>query len=155
LRAAVDALRASGVNCELLQNAVPRMFYQNQIRDHIQAKAPNAYRFHKNADECDFVLRLPGSRYDVGFLTDAKTGDLVAQFDDWSKSVSSILGAKFNGPVEHWSGMKEDTEQTLHSIGRLLQEYTKAAVIESAAQEGVSLQSCEVDKEGRLQMVFV
>lgn len=153
LRSAAQALRSAGINCELVENAVPRMFYENQIRMHIQSKMPEAYRYHANPDECDFILRLPGCRYDIGFLTDIKTGDLIPLFDDWAKSISNTLGAKFTGVVEHWSGQRDDTEQTLHSIGKLLQEYSKQAIMESAAQDGISIESCEYDKEGVLQIM--
>lgn len=166
LRSAVSELQSQGIKCELVANAVPRMYYRDQIARHVKAKNPNDYHFHDNPEECDFVLKLPDAYYDIGFLRDKK-GNLVPFFDDYdysgmgsngtgSRGIKAVLGAKFQGATEHWSGQREAGQQQLHSVGKLLQGYSKHAVMEQAAAHGKTMQSCVVDpKTGALNMVFV
>jgi hypothetical protein len=143
LRRAVQELQEAGVACSLVENAVPRMFYQNQLQKHLG----------RESDVCDFVLRLDRSRYDVGFFRNA-AGALEPVFDDWQKDVAKQIGAPFAGKVEHWSGNRDDTEQTLHSIGGLLQRYTKHATMEAAAAAGYICTGTRTTEDGKLQLIF-
>lgn len=150
LQAAVNDLQTQGIKCSLVENAVPRMYYRNQLGN-LQRKDPNAYRFHENTEECDYVLKLNDSRYDVGFLYDNE-GNLIPMFDDWQGHVRKLLGAPFKGGGGGGYADGQETERTKHSIGKLLQEYTKNTVIEAAAEQGHSVLSCELDEEGEYQL---
>ena len=166
LKSAVEELKKRGVKCELVANAVPRMYYLDQIARHVKDKNPHDYHFHANPEECDYVLRLDDAFYDIGFLRDKK-GHLVPFFDDYdhigmgslgkgSKGIKHILGAKFEGKTQHWSGNKEAEDQQRHSVGLLMQGYVKHAVMEQAGKAGVAMKSCNYDqKTGKLKMVFV
>jgi hypothetical protein len=170
LRAAVRRLQAAGIDCELLENAVPRMFYENQIGLHVKAAEEArstgermGLQFHGNAEECDFVLKLNDSFYDIGFLRD-KNGHWQMFFDDydyrtWRSTsgkcgIKGVLGAAFDGRTEHWSGQREAGEQQLHSVGKLLQAYSAEATIEAATAEGYSVLGEETDNEGNLHITI-
>jgi hypothetical protein len=161
----VEELKAKGVNVELVQNAVPRMYYANQIRLHLKEKGKKL-QYHPNVEECDYVLKVNDAYYDVGFLKDEK-GNLVPLFDDYDYSswevkstqsgkgpIRKYIGAKFDAPIEHWSGEKQDTEQLLHSVGDFLQAYTKHATIYAAEDEGYSLADTSLNEKGELVLEF-
>jgi len=154
LRAAVNELKAQGVNVELEANATPRMYYRDQLQKHMG----------RESEECDYVLRVKDAYYDVGFIKN-EDGTYSPVFDDYNYSSNSVpetktgsgpirdyLGAKFDGKVQHWSGRKDDTEQSLHSIGKVLQGYTKHATINAATQAGYQVQSAYTDADGNVQL---
>jgi len=109
MRAAIAALKAKGVECSLLENVKPRMYYADQ---------------HK---ECPLVLHLPQSRYDVGFDRQ-DDGTLIPVFDGYRGDVGRQIGVNMDG--------LQGTDRSASSIGQLLQEYSKAVVIETAAMNG-------------------
>jgi hypothetical protein len=76
LSAAITELKNSGVDCELLENAVPRAYYQTQQG---MGKAP-------------FVLKLNKSRYDVGFYQKAEATGYEARCDLFGRDVEKVLG---------------------------------------------------------------
>ena len=154
LRAAVNELKAQGLNVELEANAVPRMYSPDQLQRHMG----------RPSEQCDYVLRVKDAYYDVGFIR-KEDGTFATVFDDYNYASSSVpatregkgpirdvLGAKYEGRIEHWSGRKDDTEQTLHSIGKLLQGYTKHATINAAVQAGYQVQSAYTDAQGNVQL---
>lgn len=128
LRAAVAEIISQGVKCELLENAKPRMYYENQ---------------HNN---CDFVLHLKDGKYDIGFDKQAD-GSYNPVFDEWSNHISSKLGASCPLP-----NTPEGKAQ--HQIGKLLQAYQKHVAINTAVMSGYSIESADYDKEGNLQLVI-
>lgn len=77
----VRAIRQAAKECgvELLENAKPRMFYQDQ------------QKFNS-----EFVLRLKG-RYDVG-LNKQKDGSYALAFDPWGGDIQRELGNAAKGP---------------------------------------------------------
>jgi hypothetical protein len=165
LRSAVAELQRAGINCELVANDIPRMYYRNQIKLHLKDKGAK-FQYHDNPDECEFVLRLPDAYYDIGFLRDEK-GFLQPVFDDYNygsgavsggrQGIRALLGCKMDGVTQqHWAGQKEAGKNELASIGKLLQGYSKHAIMEQAASHGKTMKSCSTDpKTGALQMVFV
>lgn len=128
LRSAVAELIQQGVNCALLENAKPRMYYQNQ---------------HGN---CDFVLNLKDGAYDVGFDKQAD-GSYVPVFDEWSNHVSSKIGASCPVPTT-----KEGKAQ--HQIGKLLQSYQKHVAINAAVMQGYSVAGTETDEHGNVHLLI-
>lgn len=142
LRACVAELKESGVKCDLLENAAPRMYYENQLQKHMGRK-----------DEiCDYVLRLHDAVYDVGFIKQ-EDGSYAPVFDNYTVGnrfvgVKHVLGAKFTGQEEHWSGHHEESDETLHAIGKLLQGYSKHATIETCIAQGYQITEITQDNEG-------
>ncbi len=148
LRQVQADLNALGVKCELRENAVPRLFYSDQLQRHLGRKNEIA----------DFVLHLPESRYDLAFIREEGKDELTPVFDDYApagtKGVKHVLGAKYEGPVEHWSGAKEESPAMLYSIGKFLQSYTKCAAIEAATAQGYSVMGSTYDTKGNLQLTL-
>ncbi len=128
LKQAVAALKAKGINCELLENETPRMYSSNQ------------------GDSCDYVLRLNDGKYDVGFQKQ-KDGTYVPVLDTWSDYVSKQIGATCPMP-----NTSEGRAQ--HAIGQFMQEYSKAATVNAAMQKGYIVESTETDAEGNIHLTL-
>lgn len=119
LHKAVAELKAKGVNCELVENARPRMYY-----DHQQVL-------------CPYVLKLPGTKYDVGFEKQ-EDGSFAPIFDEYQGYVSSQIGAKCALP-------KTAEGRSQHAIGQLMQGYAKHAAIDAAVSQGYVVEGCMID----------
>lgn len=128
LMSAVGDLRASGVNCELVQNQKPRMYYSNQH------------------GECAYVLRLNDAPYDVGLDLQAD-GSYAPVFDEWSGHVSRNIGATCPLP-----GTPEGRAQ--HAIGKFLQGYAKHAAMNAALAQGYMVEGSEVDADGNVHLTL-
>lgn len=76
LKAAIKELKSNGINCELLENAVPRAYYQNQSG---MEKAP-------------YVVGLKDARYDVGLYPSGTGKGFEARTDLFAGSVHEVLG---------------------------------------------------------------
>lgn len=127
LYAAAKGLRERGVNCEILQNAQPRMYFRDQH------------------GKCDYVLYLKNGRYDVGFQKEDNSYTPV--LDHYQNHVSNQIGAHCPMP-----NTREGKEQ--HTIGMFYQEYAKAAAIESAELQGYSVEECFLDNEENIQLTI-
>jgi hypothetical protein len=143
LRSAVKDLQKQGISCELVQDAKPRMYYQDQLQRHLK----------RGSENCDYVLKLNNARYDVGFIKE-DDGTYTPVFDDWQKSVAGQIGNPVPGAHEHWSGTRNDTEQTLHSIGKLLQGYTTHAMTNVATASGMMVEGTTIDKDGNIHLTL-
>lgn len=73
LKQAALSLKAMGINCELVSNTKPRMYYDDQ-----SSKLP-------------YVLRLPDCRFDVGFEQQAD-GTYTPVMDLWNGHIGGVLG---------------------------------------------------------------
>jgi pyridoxine 5'-phosphate synthase PdxJ len=130
MRDAVDALKQQGINCELLTNVKPRMYYNNQEA------------------ACAYVLRLHDGNYDVGFRFDEATGEYHAVLDTWSGYVAQQIGAN---PTT--CPMPTTTEgRTQHAMGRFLQEYGLHAAINAATEDGMIVNGYSKDEKGNYQL---
>lgn len=118
---AVADLKAEGINCELVQNQKPRMYYKDQ------------------GQVCDYVLKLNDSQYDVGFVKQ-EDGSYAPTFDEWNNYVGSQIGAACPLP-----DTREGRAQ--HQIGKFMQGYTKHATINQAQSQGYVVESCTIDDE--------
>jgi hypothetical protein len=149
------------------------MYYRNQIAEHVKKKQDEdqkngvdhaGLRFHKNVEECDYVIRCHDAYYDIGLIFN-KAGELVPFFDDYDRAsfnvpetntghgpIRQFLGAQFAGKVEHWSGQREAGEQQLHSVGQLMQQYSIAQTCEQAAAEGMMISHTTTDEEGNVHL---
>ncbi len=128
LKQAVSALKAKGINCNLLKNAKPRMYSSSQ------------------SPTCDYVLYLDDGKYDVGFQKQ-KDGTYVPVLDTWSDYVSKEIGATCPMP-----NTSEGRAQ--HAIGQFMQEYSKAATVNAAMQQGFIKESEETDANGFVHITF-
>lgn len=128
MRAAVAELKAKGIDCDLLENAKPRMYYATQH------------------GTCDYVLKLNKSPYDVGFDKQAD-GSFVPVFDEWQQKVAGQIGATCPMP-----GTAEGRVQ--HQIGQFVQAYAKHAAINQATMQGYIVESTNTDKDGNLHLVL-
>jgi hypothetical protein len=129
IRQAVEKLQKSGIACQLVENRKPRMYYDDQ------------------GDRCEYVVNLTGCKYDVG-LKLQKDGTYAPMFDVYGRYVDSQIGAHCN-----IKGATAD-DQVLMQIGQFMQAYTEAATVNAAVSSGYSVESCETDKEGNLQLVL-
>lgn len=150
LKATVKALQKQGIECELLENTKPRMYYDDQLQR----------QMGRSSEICPYVLRLKDAAYDVAFIEDEKDASrLMPVFDDWvppgRKGVKDILGAQYEGKVEHWAGRKSASEQQLHSIGKLLQEHSAVVSIDQMKKKGFRVAKRTTDKKGHVQLQFV
>jgi hypothetical protein len=128
LRAAVADLVASGLNVALLENAKPRMYYDNQ------------------SGVLPFVLQLKDTKYDVGFKLEAD-GSYAPVFDEWNGYVKGQIGAACPLP-----STPEGKAQ--HQIGQLLQNYQKHVAINMAVSQGYSISGTEYDEQGNLHLTI-
>jgi hypothetical protein len=126
LRQAIAELKGQGVNCELLENAVPRAYYANQT----------------GLEKAPLVIKLNDSRYDVG-LYDNGNGGFEARTDFWGGDVQNVLGAPAETP--------EQREQA--KMGRLFQTYAVCAAESHAALNGYSTQR-SLKEDGTVQLVL-
>lgn len=154
-------LNSKGVKCELKQNAIPRMYYQDQLKRHLGNN--KNFTLNSNSEMCDYVLNVKDAYYDIGFVKD-KDGNYVPIFDDFDyapyhttganrgiKSLKQVLGCEFkNAKTQHWSGAVDANEQTLCSIGQALQSYSVHAATNAATDAGYSVLSTTTDELGQV-----
>ena len=129
LRQAVTGLQADGVNCELVEDAAPRMYFTEQD------------------EKCEYVLKLNGGRYDVGFKYDAEQDAYVPVLDTYGRHVGKEIGATCPMP-----GSAEDRAQ--HAMGRLMQGYAKHVAINAAVRQGYTVDQVQTDEEGNVHVTI-
>ncbi len=135
LRAAVNELKAKGINIDLVQNENPRMYYADQLQRHLGT----------DSETCDYVVKVNDASYDVGFIKqDDGTYSMV--FDDWKKSVNNVLGCEGN------SQSSDAAEKTMRSVGKLTQAYSKHAAINAATTKGYKVTGTHVDSDGNIHL---
>lgn len=130
IRQAVQDLNAEGVKCHLAEDARPRMYFGNQ------------------SDNCEFVLVLEDSRYDVGFEKQ-DDGSYIPVFDEWQGYVNNTLGAGEACPVPN-----SPEGRVQHQIGKFAQHYTKHATINAAAAQGYFVEGTTIDEQGNIHLTL-
>jgi len=131
LEKAVQDLKNEGVNCSLLRNATPRMYYQRQSDE------------LKNSD---YVLHLPDCKYDVAFVKQ-EDGTYSPAFDAWNNAVHGQIGASCPMP-----NTTEGKQQA--AIGQLMQNYSKHAAMNAAISQGYMVDNSSVDEEGNVHLTL-
>lgn len=126
LRSAIIELKQRGVNCELLENATPRAYYDTQ----------------DGMGQAPLVMKLNDSPYDVGFYprADGQEG-FEARTDFFSGHVERVLGAP--------AGEGENREQA--KMGKLYQMYAVHAATNKAVMQGYSVSRNE-KADGTIQL---
>ena len=92
--------------------------------------------------KCAYVLKLHESQYDVGF-DDQKDGSYAMVCDLFSGQIAGQLRATC--PVGKFS--REE-----HSVGQLMQNYSKHAAMNVATSAGHIVDHCYIDDEGEVQI---
>lgn len=126
LHAAVAELNKSGVSCQLVPDATPRAFYENQ----------------EGLGRAPYVLKLNTCPYDVGFYSNNK-GGYTARTDLWMNHVSNVLGAPVQG--------NENPQQA--ALGKLYQSYAINAAVRQAAKQGYRV-SRTTKQDGTVQLTM-
>lgn len=127
LRTAVATLKAKGVNCDLVENQTPRMYYERQERE---------------IGKCDYVLKLHNSSYDVGFVKD-EDGSYHTVFDNWDNQISKEIGARY----DHANDQEKGLTKSECEIGKLMKEYSKEASINAFETAGYTIDSVIEEEE--------
>ena len=127
LKAAIKELNNAGVNCEFLENAVPRAYFTNQ----------------DGLGVAPYVIKLNDSRFDVGLYKNKKIGGYEARADFWANEVANQLGAP----------QKEGVQEEQAMLGKLYQTYGVVAAERQAAAQGYT-SSRSVKKDGTVQLVL-
>ena len=109
LRAAAEELKDRGVRCDLIEAAIPRAYFANQM------------------EQAPLVLKLHDSRYDVGFYPSVDDqSKLEAKCDLWGGDIAGQLGT----PVE------DGINEAQAAIGKLNNAYVHHAATNRFAQQG-------------------
>lgn len=125
LKSAVAELKQNGINCELIENATPRAYYNNQ----------------SGLEEAPYVLKLEDCQYDVGFYK-RQDGSYEARADFWAGHVEKVLG----------SPAREGESADQARLGKLYQTYAVHAATRKAIEQGYSVNRVVKD-DGTIQLV--
>lgn len=143
---AIAALNTMGVACSLIENATPRLYYQDQLRRH-KNRADN---------KADLVIKLNDTAYDIGLLRTAD-GSYELVYDPYvpygKKGVTDVLGVPFSAPRVQTEESK--AEEAASGIGKLLQEYSKAEVMGVAEAQGHYVSSCDWNETSKSWDILV
>lgn len=127
LRSAIKELKQNGVKCDLLENATPRAYYDNQ----------------QGLGTAPMVVKLHDARYDIGLYQNDELKGLEARTDFYGGTVQKVLGAKARAG--------EDQDQA--RIGKLYQMYGIHAATRKATQQGFMVRrSTKADGTVQLQL---
>lgn len=126
LTAAVNELNTKGVKCSLVKGGVPRAYYANQA----------------GMGVADYVLKLDGCQYDVGFYHDKAKNGLVAKTDLFANHVAGVLGVR--------AGTGESSAQA--ALGKLNQTYAIHAATRRAVQQGMTVRRVN-NQDGSVRLV--
>lgn len=122
-KAACAELKRKGVDLDIVENAKPRAYYDNQM-----GKAP-------------YVVRLNNSRYDVGVYPtkDGKAHECRADF----------FGGDIQGQLGGTAKTPDEREQA--PLGKLYQMYAVHAATRQAVRKGYTVNRVEQD-DGTIQL---
>lgn len=124
LRSAIQELKSKGVKCDLLENEVPRAYFDNQ----------------EGMGKADYVVKLHDSRFDVGLYKNSKN-EFEARADLHAGHVASVLG----------STPKKGEDARQAAMGKMFQMYAVHAATRKATQQGFTIQR-NVLKDGTIQL---
>lgn len=130
IKGAVRELKKQGINCDLLENTVPRAYSPHQAG--MSEPAP-------------FVVQLHDARYDVGLYPVQDGNGYEARTDLYMNSVGNVLGV--HAP--------EGTPPARAAMGKLYHAYAVQAVQEQAAMEGFTISASQTDENGNTVLQLV
>lgn len=119
------------VRCQLLQNAVPRMYFKDQFQKDVKKGF------------CDYVLKLEDCPYDIGFLWNAETQSYELIFDEWADNIAKVLGLssrEYNLEISKIQERMKTLGQPFEEPNTLGRHYTKLtqAYALAATQFGIA-----------------
>ena len=114
IRGAVELLKNQGVEIELIEDAIPRMYFKHQETE---------------TGECDFVLKLNNSRYDVGLKYNHKTKKYDAEYDPWGDDIKNVIG--YTDDISELNLSPDEIEMT--NISKFMVAYTTCALTDEMA----------------------
>lgn len=126
LRAALAELTKNGKRCELIENATPRAYYNNQ----------------QGLGQAPYVIRLADAKFDIG-LYPSESGGYEARTDFWNGSVEKVLG------VEACSATGKEQAK----LGALFQMYGVHATMHEAKRKGYQCRRVK-GKDGQEQVII-
>lgn len=133
LEAAIAELNAKGARCQLIKNAAPRAFYENQ----------------KGLEKTDYVIRLADSRYDVGLYKVPGKAGYRARADMFAGDVARVLGC---GCSTDFIGIDPSPQESRLMLGKLYQTYAIHAAIRSSVAKGYTVRRVD-NKDGSVRLV--
>ena len=131
IRAAVLALQAQGIEVELMENAIPRMFYSHQ---------------EEAVGKCNFVIKVKKAQYDVG-LKKNNVGDYDLIFDEWGGGIRNQIG------ITKTDSSWDDDEKRLAHIAKFTREYNKHLVTSQFNAQNIFDIEQVTGDNGEIQMV--
>lgn len=134
---AINDLRAEGLNITVVENAVPKAYYQNQSGMDTPAKK---------------VLKIEGAAYDVA-LYETGHGQHELRTDFWGGSVARALGAdqSYVATIDRTTDEGREEAQ-MAQLGKLYQRYSRNAVMNTVVMSGGSCTE-EIMPDGSIQLV--
>lgn len=127
LNSAVTDLQKAGIECAIATGDRPRLWGPGPV--------------------CDYVLKLPKCRFDVGFEKNANGDGYTPITDLHDGLVAQHIGARTKA-----SGNAGDRAQ--HAIGQLMQAYTRHATVNAARKSGMTVSRAFTDDKGNVQLVL-
>ena len=124
LQAAINELKATGVDCELMQNLTTRAYYNNQ----------------QGMGTADYVVKLNDAKYDVGLYASEDGGGYEARTDFYGGTVEKQLG------VQDAAVAGEQRK-----LGKLYQMYGVHGATRIAVQQGYAVNSVHKE-DGTIQL---
>lgn len=126
LRAAIEELSSQGVRANLIENATPRAYYNDQ----------------QGMGVAPFVIQLPQAKYDIGVYP-TSDGGYEMRTDFFGGSVAKEVGVV--------ACSSETSEQA--KLGKIFQYYALNAAEEQARNQGLMTQRVTGD-EGAIELVL-
>lgn len=120
LRKAALALKADGINCEIVAHEVPRMWFGDQFE-----------KQYGNGATADLVLKLPDCRFDIGFVKE--NGKYLPVFDKHGGYIAAAIGSK------KYEGF--DSSKLTSHLRALTVEYNTALLKRTIAANGYTMTS--------------
>ena len=126
LHAAIQELKREGVNCDLLENAKPRAYFQDQ----------------QGMGQAPYVIKLHNSKYDVGLYQTDNGAGFEPRCDFWAGEVERQLGGKARAG--------ENADQA--RLGKFFQHYAVCAAERKAIAQGYATRRNKLE-DGTIQLV--
>ena len=125
LRSAAQELKQRGIDCDLIENAIPRAYYTEQ----------------RGMGQAPLVLKLHQSPYDVGFYPN-QDGELEARCDLYQGHIERQLGV----------APEEGLTRNQQAIGKLRAAYSLHACTNTVVQGGGTVMP-RLNDNGSVDMV--
>lgn len=128
VEAVIEHLKSKGIRCGLEKNAIPRNYYTDQFRKHLNR--PN--------EIADYVIRLKDSAYDVSLLQDPKhAGVYYPYFDPHNGHIEKVLGTE----------QQPNAQDKAHVIGKFLSAYSRQVALDVVRKQGLVVESLQVNPD--------